>query len=172
MILKLTLLWALVATPAMAQKRVSVLNGKASLIVPSGFKPVPQATIARRFPHVETPQFAWSDKSGETMVALTMSNERLTPAQLPQLKGYMERLLPRVSPGLHWMKRETIHWKNRKWIHLEFVGRGIKKSLYNDLYFTSYQNRVLAFVFNTPTAQRIKAQPHLTRCRESIVLRA
>jgi hypothetical protein len=150
-----------------------LLNGKVSFQLPPGFRPMSRAEIGRKFPGVQAPQKAWANSARlAATVAVTAPAVPLTPRQLPQFKTLMERYLAGAQRGVKWRRREFIMLNGRRWVHFEFTSKAPDVPLWNDMYFTSFQNRLLAFNFNSVLQQKAKMQPVFLRCRNSIRLRS
>jgi hypothetical protein len=163
----------LLIVAAVHAKPTTLLNGKASLELPPGFRPMSRAEISKKFSGVQPPQRAWTNSSrlGAT-VAVTAPAVPMTPAQLPQFKTLMERYLAGAQRGVQWRRREFITLNGRRWVRFEFTSKAPDAPLWNDMYFTSFQNRLLAFNFNTVLSQKTKWQPLFLLCRNSIRLRS
>jgi hypothetical protein len=156
-----------------ALQRTSILNSKVSFQLPPRFRAMTRAEIARKFPTAQPPQYAWTNSPRiSSTIAVSQAKIPLTPAQLPQFKTLMERYLTSAQRDVRWQKREIISFQGRKWVHFEFTAKAVDTRVWNDMYFTSFQNQMLAINFNTVLVQKNTLRPIFMRVRNSLRLRS
>ena len=146
-----------------SSRTVSLLNGKLTLGVPSGFV---QAKTPKQKKALA--EFDW--EGGDAWGAVLRGTLGLTPEALP---GYLNKRVAEYSKGLpaefnvKWLKKEIVTIDGRKWADFRFVampggggGDYRKNPLYTRFLTTSYEGQMLEVTFssNTMTEPVVKAQ--------------
>lgn len=166
----LILICCLVAQPVFANERVALGDGRVSFIPPAGFKQLVKEEIAKKYFRGNPPQYAFANETLSTSVAITFSSTNLSPEQLPEYKDAMETMLPRLIPGLQWLKREFVEMTGRKWLHLEMTSHAIDTDIHNHIYSTSFNGKALIFGFNSTVKEYPKMKEALEKSVQTIKL--
>jgi hypothetical protein len=153
----------------MGTNRTPVLGGKASLILPKGFEPMDEETIAVKFPRGNPPKEVFSNERGKTSIAITVSEgARLPPDKLPEFRKYIESVMERMIPGLKWISREYTEIDGRKWARLELMSTAIDTDIHNIILITSFEGMPLMFNFNSIKEEFAALGAELDRSTKSI----
>lgn len=166
----LTAIICFVAQSVIANERVALVDGRVSFIPPAGFKQLSKEEIAQKYFRGNPPQYVFANETLTTTVAVTFSNAKVSPEQLPEYKEAMEAMLPRLIPGLQWLKREIVELSGRKWFHLEMTSHAIDTDIHNHLYSTSFDGRALIFGFNSTVKEYPKMKEALEKSVQTIKL--
>ena len=87
----------LLALPAMAMpQRTELYDGKVSLVLPEGFRPMTHAEIERKYPRVQPPQFAFTD-SDRLAQTIAVSRLRFPPGNPPPLGELGAQMQQRIA---------------------------------------------------------------------------
>jgi len=143
-------------------------DGKISFAAPQGFKPLSQALIRLKYPRARPPRYVIGNKNAATTIAYDLKPRPLPKNRLQDMKVAMTRILPRLVPGLTWLKRDIITLSGQKWLLLELTSTAIDTDIYNIMLFTSYKGRMLAFNFNSTKKEFPKYDAALRRSIKSI----
>ena len=165
-----TLVLCFIAQPAVANERVRLGDGRVSFIPPAGFRQLTKEEIARKYFRGNPPQYVFANETLTTTVAVTFSNAKVSPEQLPEYKQAMEAMLPRLIPGLQWLTREVVELSGRKWFHLEMTSHAVDTDIHNHLYSTSFDGKALTFGFNSTVKEYPKMKEVLGKSVRSIKL--
>jgi hypothetical protein len=162
-------------TPAVAPaapedaNRVYILDRKISFVPPEGFKQMTDAEMDKKYPDQENaPQLAYRNAEGDATVALRITNQPLEIAQLPELKGVLSKHMESTVPGLKWIRKDMIAINGGSWLKMEATSQDKKEKLYNDMYFTAFQGRMLGMNFNAGVDRYPKLKAALEACRDSV----
>jgi hypothetical protein len=159
------------ATPAAQEdpNRVSILDGKISFVPPDGFKQMTDAEMNKKYPDQDNaPQLAYRNAEGDATIALRITNQPLEIAQLPALKGILSKHMEETVPGLKWIRKDMMSINGGSWLKMEAMSQDKKEKLYNDMYFTVFQGRMLGMNFNADVDRYPKLKAALEACRDSI----
>ena len=166
----LIVVFCFVAQPVVANERVALGDGRVSFIPPAGFKKLTKEEIAKKFFRGNPPQYVFANETSSTTVAITFSNAKVSPEQLPEYKEAMEAMLPRLIPGLQWLAREIVEISGREWFHLEMTSQAIDTDIHNHLYSTSFDGKALIFGFNSTVEEYPMMKEVLVKSAQSIKL--
>jgi hypothetical protein len=156
------------AQPILAVERFKLGDGRVSFIPPAGFKQLTKEEIAKKYFRGNPPQYVFGNETLSVNVAVTFSNANVSSEQLPEYKEAMEELLPRLIPGLKWLKRELIEIDGRKWCHFELTSYALDTDIHNHLYSTSLDGKVLTFGFNSTVREYPQVKENLEESFRSI----
>lgn len=159
-----------IVQPISANERVALGNGRVSFIPPAGFRQLTKEEIAKKFLRGNPPHYVFANDTLSSSVAITFSNAKVSPEQLPEYKEAMETILPKMIPGLKWLTREFVELSGRKWFHLEAISSAIDTDIHNHLYSTSFDGKALIFGFNSTTKEYPKMKEALEESVQTIKL--
>jgi len=143
------LVFLLISTSWAKAEEVRLKGGTITFTAPDGFRSQSREEIALKYPRGNAPSVVYSNASGGVSIAVTFSSTKITPAQLPDLKAFLEQALPRLIPNLQWLKREIIISNGTSWVHFDLMSPAIDTDIHNHMYFTSHQGETLGFNFNS-----------------------
>lgn len=155
-----------------AAGRVSLEGNQISFVPPPGFTAMTAQEIALKFPRgANPPKYVYANDRRSVAIAVTLSQASLTPEQLPELKQQMESFLEKGLPGLKWLDRGFVDINGVRWVKLEAKSKAIDTDIRNDMYFTSFNGKMLGFNFNSTVEMDTKARNALLKSRDSITLK-
>jgi len=143
------------SSPALAQEasKLTVLNDKVSLKVPSSFTPMPKEILDVKYPASRRPTEVLSDSTGGVSIAFNHTKNRMTPDQIDEGHKSISKMFHNLYPSAKWLRDETITQNGRKFMVLELVTPAIDTKIHNIMYGTSLDDRFLLVAFNTTEEQ-------------------
>lgn len=160
------------ASPTTTTQRVYLAGKRVSFVPPAGFTAMTPEEIDFKFRSgANKPQHVYANKRRTVSVAITFSQARISPEQLPELKNFLPKFLEQVRPGIKWITQDFTVINNVRWIQLEFISRAIDTNIHNDAYFTSFDGKMLGFNFNSTVEQYDAVNVELRKSRDSIIIR-
>jgi hypothetical protein len=159
-------------TPPTSQddpNRIYILDRKISFIPPTGFQQMTGAEMDKKYPDPNNaPQLAYRSADGEATVALRITDQPLDITKLPELKGILSKHMEQTVPGLKWIRKDMIAINGGSWLKMEATSQDKEQKLYNDMYFTAFQGRMLGMNFNAKADRYPKLKVSLEACRDSV----
>lgn len=166
------------ATAQQAQKqaspRVRLVNGRVSFVPPAGFKAMSKEDIALKFGRngaAHAPDVVYSNERQNVSVAVRFAPSRLAPEQLDEFQKVMETTLERSIPKLEWLAREQLTLNGVRWIHFSLKSAAIDTGVYNEMYFTPFDDKVLIFNFNSTVGEYEKYGESLKQSAQTIIVK-
>ncbi len=161
---RLLTLWCLLLTLASAE---SAFGGKLKFDLPTGFRPMSAKEIEQKFPATNPPQVAYANSSKTCTMAMTHSNSKLEPAQLPEFKSFMEGTL-KQRQDLEWEASELVTIGGKQWMRFVFVSQAVDQKIRNEILGTSFQGRALLVNLNCTVKDYPTYKKGLDKLRDSL----
>ena len=159
-------------SPTTETQRVYLAEKRVSFVPPAGFTAMTPEEIALKFPSgANQPQYVYANQRRTVSVAITFSQARISPDQLPELKNFLPKFLEQVRPGIKWITQDFTVINKVRWIQLDFISRAIDTNIHNDTYITSFDGKMLGFNFNSTVEQYDAAKAELRKSRDSVIIR-
>lgn len=150
---------------------ISLAGGRVTFVPPTGFTAMTSQEIAIKFPRGNPPQYVYANQARNVAVAITFSQARVTPEQLSEVQEALPSILAQTMPITKWITQAPTTINNRSWIRMEFISKAIDTKIHNDLYFTSFDGKLLGFNFNATVQQYAELKAELRKSRDSIIVK-
>ena len=163
-------LWVLLllCSPVWSDTQASLYDGELKFSVPDKFGAMSKDMMDSKFPGPNPPQHVYSDKNGATSVAFTHSKSKLSDDKLEEFQAFMASMLPKMKPGLRWVKKDIIKIAGRRWVSLEFTTPAVDCTIHNEILITPMQGRALLVNLNCVQDSLSRVQPQLDSVRNSL----
>ena len=125
-----------------------VLYGKVEMLMPSDFKRMDTAMLALKYPvSAGRPDEAYTNSNASVSIAFNHTAKKASAEEIEDNKGQLVELLKKRS-GVRIISQrsETINGKN--FILIDFYSRSISGVIYNSMFITSLNGRILMGSFN------------------------
>jgi len=101
----------------------SLENGKITFAAPEGFRPMSAAAIKIKYPRGRAPKYVIGNASAQTGIAYDLKPYDMPPHKLAEARLAFASILPKLMPGLRWLRRDIIQLSGRKWVLLEMTSK-------------------------------------------------
>ncbi|MCG9899554.1 MAG: hypothetical protein MH132_06110 [Hydrotalea sp.] len=142
----------------------SLLNNKLELKIPKEFKIMSEELMKFKYPSERRPTLVYSNESGGINVALNLTQSQANQQLISTYKDNFIKTFKIMYPSAEW-KDSGIKTINGKEVgYLELVTPAIDTEIYNLIFFTDLDGKLLLCTFNctkksieewTPTAKEI-----------------
>lgn len=142
---------ALLATAALAAQAadISTPSGTLRLDVPQGYTELSAQEIDQKFGrNGRKPMKVFGNASRASTVSVTWSKQPLTQAALPEFKGMMEEMLPKLTPGMVFNDRQMRAIGGRQWIYLDTTVPAADTDIRNLMYLSDLGGHMIGVNFN------------------------
>ena len=134
---------------SLVAKEVQVDSQNLIFQAPDNFTEFSPEMISVKFPSSRAPKHVIGTSSGTTCIAYDITQNAITPEQLPEAQQALTQTFDRVIPGIEWIQNKIIEKKGTKWVYLEMTSRAIDQDVHNIMLATSYKGQFLIFNFNS-----------------------
>lgn len=128
-----------------AEKGTSILDGKASIVMPEGFVRMPQEMLEKKYPTAQRPKEAWyvESENGKVSLAFSMTENAMSEAQIPQFAEVLKAQMKAFSPSV---TEATVN--GQKVSRLEMTTPAADGKIFNVMQLSSYDGKLLLATFN------------------------
>jgi hypothetical protein len=165
------LMTLMLALPALAQ-RLELYDGRVSLTLPDGFRPMTQAEIERKYPRSQPPQFAFTD-SDALAQTIAVSRVRFPPGNPPPLVDLGAQMQQRIAlqSGVKVHRHGPVEIGHRQWYAIEFTSAAADQSIENLMRVTMADSYIVIVTANIVSRLFAGQEPALRAVVESVTLR-
>jgi len=129
-------------------ERVSLLDGKLSIIIPDGFNELDEDIKKMKYPMENRPDIIYSNQNASVNITVSQKSTYIPEDKLNELKEILTTSFNNMYPTATWLKNETISINGKAFIRLELITPAIDQEIYNMILSTSLENRHLLIGFN------------------------
>jgi hypothetical protein len=125
-----------------------ILNDKVEILLPKEFEIMSEDMMKIKYPSERRPTLVYTNKTGGINVAF---NHTASKASQPQIEAYKDNLVStfkNVYPSAEWKGSGVKEINGRKVGYMELVTPAIDTKIYNLIFFTDLDGRLLLCTFN------------------------
>jgi hypothetical protein len=129
----------------------NILNNKLNILLPKDFVLMNNKMLEVKYPIAERrPTEVYTDDSGAINIAISLTNNQVSLEQLPDVEKALKKQFARTSNiTLNSSKITSVN--GRKYVILNFYSQAIDARIYNLMYVTSLNDKMLLISFNCKT---------------------
>ena len=154
-----------------AAKPVAIDGGNITFNAPDAFAPLTQEQIDKKFPRQPGTMEAVGNESGTVTICYRVTENDLSPAELPDAQHGIADLLNRAAPGLQWIKNDIVEINGTKWIYFEMTSPAGEGQIHNIEITTSYHGKMFVMNFNSSSEDFDSNQAALRASLNSVKIR-
>lgn len=125
-----------------------ILNDKAEILLPSDFNIMSADMLSAKYPSGNRPTLVYSNDDGTVNLAVNHTVNQMTVDQLEEAKGVFVGQFTQMYPAAQWYQKDMAKINGRDFVVLELVTPAIDTQIYNLMFITSLEDRMLMFSFN------------------------
>jgi hypothetical protein len=126
----------------------SLLNDKVELKIPADFEIMPDEMIRTKYPSSNRPALVYTNKSGGINVALNLTPHEANQDLISSYKDNFVLTFKDAYPSADWKDSGVKKINGRKVGFLELVTPAIDTEIYNLVFFTDLEGKLLLCTFN------------------------
>jgi len=149
----------------------SLLGNRLELKVPKGFDIMSEELMKLKYPSERRPTLVYSNDSGAINVALNLTENKASQAQMDAYKGMMVQTFTNMYPSAKWESNGVKEINGRKVGYLELITPAADTKIYNLIFFTDLDGKLLLCTFNCTEKNITKWQPAAKEIMASIKLK-
>lgn len=126
----------------------SLLNDKVELKIPLDFEIMSDEMIQTKYPTANRPTLVFTNKSGGINVALNLTQHQANQEIISSYKDSFVQSFKNAYPSAEWKDSGIKEINGRKVGFLELVTPAIDTEIYNLVFFTDLEGKLLLCTFN------------------------
>jgi len=128
-------------------EKKSLLNDKVELKIPSAFQVMSDEILKIKYPSENRPELVYTNESGGINVALSLTANSASQESLSEVVDQFTTVFKSAS-AIDWKGEGVNTINDRKVGYIEFVSPAMDTEIYNLLFFTDLDGKLLICTFN------------------------
>ena len=134
--------------PKFELEKKQILNGKIEILLPKEFEVMSEDMMKLKYPSERRPTLVYTDKTGGINVAFNHSANKASQRQIDAFKDNLFSTFKNLYPSAEWKGTGVKEINGRKVGYLELVTPAIDTKIYNLIFFTDLDGKLLLCTFN------------------------
>ena len=145
-----TLTFVLLAagTPTIELEKKSVMDDKLEILVPKGFEIMSEEMMKVKYPSERRPTLIFTDEKGTTNLVFNHITSKASQEHLEIYKDTFISTFKNQFPSAEWKSTGIKEINGRKVGYVELVTPAVDTEIYNLMFFTDVDGRLLLCSFN------------------------
>lgn len=148
-----------------------LLGNKVELKIPKGFDIMSEEMAKLKYPTDRRPTLIYTDAEGTINVALNLTTNKATQAQMPAYKDNFVKTFRNLYPSAEWKQTGVKEVNGRKVGYIELITPAIDTKVYNLIFFTDLNGQLLLCTFNCTEKNIGQWQPAAKEIMASLKLK-
>lgn len=130
-----------------------LFDGRMQVMLPKSFTDMPIEQAKLKYPMEQRPQVIKTNERTDINFTFSLLEQPMENRQVKMMRDSLRRVLRRARPdmkfmedGLEEIEEHTIGW-------FEFISNGLDGKLYNIMYFTPIDSKLMQGIFNCPVKE-------------------
>lgn len=167
----LLLVFAWLSSPLIELEQRSLLQNKIEILVPKHFTEMSAKMRDLKYPGVNRPQLILTDEGGAANIAFNLTQSRANAGLLHTYQQVFKSTFNAKFPTANWIAEEVTTINGKKVGILQVITEAIDQKIYNYLFFTDVDGKLLIGTFNCLEKDRVEWQPVADRIVNSLVVK-
>tara|TARA_R110002050_G_scaffold39891_2_gene97863 strand:+ start:1299 stop:1835 length:537 start_codon:yes stop_codon:yes gene_type:complete len=129
-------------------EKKSLLSNKVELKVPRSFDIMSEELMQFKYPSERRPSLVYSNASGGINVTLNLTESQASQALIPAYKDNFIATFKKLHPSAEWKDSGLVTINEKKVGFMELVTPAIDTDIYNLMFFTDLEGKLLLCTFN------------------------
>ncbi|HLO38214.1 MAG TPA: hypothetical protein VK173_06990, partial [Lacibacter sp.] len=126
----------------------SILNDKVEILIPKTFTLMDDATKKIKYPSQRAPSIVYTNEEANVNVAFSETSSRASQEALPEYLTVFISSFKTAHPNAQWEGNGIVEINSRKVGYLELITEAVDTKIYNLLFFTDVNGKLLICTVN------------------------
>lgn len=155
--------------PALETKKIYA--DKVNILIPKGFTLMSDAIKRSKYPSANRPDVVYADSDGNVNVAFNHTQNKATQAQMDAYKESLSGSLKKAYPSAKFKGSGVNTINGRKVGYCELVTPARDQEIYNLMFFTDLDGRLLMCTFNCTVSKQGEWQASAKQIMNSLTVK-
>jgi hypothetical protein len=133
--------------------QVSILSNKIDMLIPKSFRIMSEELAKIKYPSERRPTIIYTNESGSINVALSHTKNKATSSQISEYMDVLKKTFKNLYPSAQWNNASVEKMNGKEVGVLELVTPAIDTEIYNLIWFTDLDGKLLISTFNCKKEQ-------------------
>ncbi|MFF0829142.1 hypothetical protein ACFYU8_20880 [Brevibacillus sp. NPDC003359] len=136
-----------------------VLNDKVEILIPKGFTVMSDEMAKEKYPMENRPSLIYTDEKGTINIAFSHTETPIQDSLLKDMKDPMKQAFSNMYQDATWYRDEVIQINGKNVGVFELLTPAADTKIYNLIFFTELDGKMLMTTFNCTEAQMEEWKP-------------
>ncbi|MED1918365.1 hypothetical protein ACFVS2_32850 [Brevibacillus sp. NPDC058079] len=136
-----------------------VLNDKVEILIPKGFTVMSDEMAKEKYPMENRPSLIYTDEKGSINIAFSHTETPIQDSLLKDMKDPMKQAFSNMYQDATWYRDEVIQINGKNVGVFELLTPAADTKIYNLIFFTELDGKMLMTTFNCTEAQMEEWKP-------------
>lgn len=132
---------------------LSLLSSKVNILIPETFCVMSEDMAKTKYPNERRPTIIYTNESGSVNVAFSYTENKATESQIPEYLNSFKQSFKNMYPSAKWYNSNVVLINEKTVGYMELVTPSIDTEIYNLLWFTDLDGKLLLSTFNCTKEQ-------------------
>ena len=152
-------------------QKLNLLNGKLIIDLPEGFDIMGKEMLVVKYPSNNRPTLVYTNKNGSINFTFNHTNNDIPKDKLPEILPAFVKHFSSIYPQIEWFKKGIEKFKGKDFVVLEFITPAIDSKIYNLMYVTVLEGKMLMCSFNCLESQKAEWETKAKESLNSIIIK-
>ncbi|MBL6445375.1 hypothetical protein JMN32_03595 [Fulvivirga sp. 29W222] len=133
----------------------SLIGGKVEMLMPEDFELMSETMLNQKYPSSNRPTIVYTNPEGSVNMVVNHTWNKISLNQLPEAIPTFSNQFEKLYPNIKWYRKELVKLNERDFVVLEFISPALDTDIYNLMFVTELEGRLLMFSFNCTKDQEI-----------------
>ena len=134
-------------------EKISILSDKVELLMPESFEIMTEEMAKLKYPSERRPTIIYTNESGSVNIAFNHTENQATSDQLSDYKDSFVETFSNLYPSAQWYRADVETINGADFGVLEMITPAVDTEIYNLMWFTDLDGRLLLATFNCTKEQ-------------------
>jgi hypothetical protein len=149
----------------------TVLDGRVELKIPSDFTLMTPEIINLKYPSQNRPNVVYTNTTGGSNVAFSWTTNKAQREIIPQYKNVIKQSFQSKYPKAEWISDGVLEINGQSVGYLELITPALDTPIYNLLFFTDLDGKLLLCTFNCTVRFQKEWEPVAKEIMNSLLIK-
>lgn len=156
-------------TPSLIERKL--INGSVKILLPASFNQMSADMLAAKYPSSQRPTLVYTNEGGSINFAFNHTVNEVKEKQLPEILPIFTQQFSNLYPQIQWLKKELVTVNGKSFIVMEFITPAADTRIYNLMYISELDGKMLMCSFNCMENQKAEWEPIAKQCLNSVKIK-
>ena len=136
-----------------------LFDHKMQIMLPASFTDMTMEMAKLKYPMEQRPQVIKTNEGTDINFTFSLINQPLVNSQVKQVRDSLKKIIKRVRPDMRFMEEGLEETEERTIGWYELTYNGLDEKLYNIMYFTPVDGKMMHGIFNCPIREAENWKP-------------
>jgi len=149
----------------------TILDNKIEIKLPQEFDIMSEEMINFKYPSENRPTLIYTNEKGSINVAFNLLESLASQEEIQSYREYFVPYMTKLYPTAEWIEDGILEINNRKVGFIELISPAIDTKIYNLMFFTDVDGKLLLCTFNCTTTNMKEWEAIAKEIMNSIVVK-